>query len=368
MAGIPRNAGLRYKGYAMRVGVNILTLEPGYDEEDVYLRNVLVRMRDIQPDTHFTLLTDENNHNSYLGWDRIFVGRPDSDVDLDDAPVEKSLDRAAKRARVDLVYTPLQTAGMVSAVSVVPYTLDLSFLEERTRGVHWRARPLLREIKRIAARCQISVVPSEYMRKQMLTHLGVPMNKVIVAPPGSDPGLDGVHDTIAQKPYLITLGDTRHRGHLQFLLDVFERLKNEIPHTLIVLGRPDHTEPDDWGPRVLRIHRCPVPQLSGLLQHSAAFICTSLHEGACITILEAMRGGARVITPRVGGIPEIAGSLPVYYNHESVASLVQAVRRVLQESPEERERHRAFSRRRAVEFTWENCAWRTLAAFKRVEG
>lgn len=352
----------------MRVGVNILTLEPGYDEEDVYLRNVLVRMRDLQPDTHFTLLTDAHNHDSFSGWDRVFVGRPGAGGKVEDSSIEKNLDRAAKLAKVDLVYTPLQTAGMVTAVPAVPYALDLSFLEKEARGSHWRTPPLAREIRRVAGRSQIFVAPSEYMRKQMLAHLAIPMNKVVVAPPGSDPGLDGAHATIAEQPYLITLGDTRHRGHLQFLLNVFERLKDEIPHTLVVLGRPDHTEPDDWGSRVLRIHRCPIPQMAGLLQHSAGFICTSLHEGACITILEAMRGGARVITPRVGGIPEIAGTLPVYYNHESVASLVSAVRRVLQESSEERERQVSFSRRRAAEFTWENCAWRTLSAFKRVEG
>ncbi len=349
----------------MRVGVNITTLEPGYDEEDVYLRNVLVRMRDIQPDSHFTLFTDANNHESYPGWDRVFVGKPGSAA-IDDAPIEKNLDRAAKRAQVDLVYTPLQTAGMVTAVPVVPYALDLSFLEQAGKAGGWRTPPLVRDMKRISTRAQVFVAPSECLRRQLLSLLSVPMDRVVVAPPGADPGLDVAHDTIAEQPYLITSGDTRHRGHLQFLLEAFERLKDEIPHHLVVLGRPDHTEPDDWGSRVLRIHRCPIPQIAGLMQHSDAFICTSLHEGACITILEAMRGGARVITPRVGGIPEIAGNFPVYYNHENPASLIGAIRRVLQETPQERAQQVAFSRRRAMEYTWENCAWRTLSAFKRV--
>lgn len=349
----------------MRIGVNITTLEPGYDEEDVYLRNVLVRMREIQPDSHFVLLTDSNNHDSYPGWDRVFVGKLGAAV-VDESPVEKSVDRAAKRAQVDLVYTPLQTAGAVTVVPVVPYALDLSYLEQAEKSAGWRTPALVRDMKKIAGRAQVFVAPSESLRKQLLGLLGVPMDRVVVAPPGADPGLDISHETIAEKPYLITSGDTRHRGHLQFLLKAFERLKDEIPHNLVVLGRPDHTEPEDWGSRVLRIHRCPVPQTAGLMQHSDAFICTSLHEGACITILEAMRGGARVITPRVGGIPEIAGNFPVYYNHENPASLIGAIRRVLQESPDERAQQVAFSRRRAMEYTWENCAWRTLSAFKRV--
>ena len=349
----------------MRIGVNITTLEPGYDEEDVYLRNVLVKMRELQPDTQFTLFTDANNHDSYPGWERIFVGKPGS-AEVDESAVEKNLDRAAKRARVDMVYTPLQTAGMISAVPVLPYALDLSFVEQAEKAAGWRTPALIRDMKKIATRAQVFVAPSECLRKQLLSLLSVPMDRVVVAPPGADPGLDIAHDTIAEKPYLITSGDTRHRGHLQFLLEAFERLKDEIPHNLVVLGRPDHTEPEDWGSRVLRIHRCPVPQTAGLMQHSDAFVCTSLHEGACITILEAMRGGARVITPRVGGIPEIAGNFPVYYNHENPASLIGAIRRVLQESASERAQQVAFSRRRAMEYTWENCAWKTLSAFKRV--
>ena len=349
----------------MRVGVNILTLEPGYDEEDVYLRNVLIKMREIQPDTDFTLFTDANNHASFKGWDRVFVGKQGPDGPDDGTPVEKSLDRAVKHAQVDIVFTPLQTSGMVSAVPVVPYALDLSFVEKAGKTGGWRTPPLIRDMKRVVGRAQVFVTPSEYVRKQLLAHLAVPMDRVVVAPPGADPALERANASIAEEPYLITLGDTRHRGHLSFLLDAFQRLKDEIPHNLVVLGRPDHTEPEDWGSRVLRIHRCPVPQMAGLLRHSDAFVCTSLHEGACITILEAMRGGARVITPRVGGIPEIAGNYPVYYNHESVASLMGAIRRTLDETPEERSRQILFSRRRAAEFTWENCAWRTLAAFKR---
>jgi glycosyltransferase involved in cell wall biosynthesis len=351
----------------MRIGVNILGLEPGYDEEDVYLRNILVRMRKIQPDSQFVLFTDAKNHASFAGWERVFVGKPPDDM-LGPVNVEKSVDRAAKAAKVDLVFTPLQTASEVTVVPVVPYALDLSFIESPEKTGRWTAAALNKEFRKICARSQVIVAPSEHMRRRLLALLGVPMDKVIVAPPGADPGFEADNPSIAEEPYLVTCNDTRHREHLAFLLAAFGKIMEELPHNLVIIGRPDHTEPPDWGPRVLRVHQCPVPQRAGLLQHSDAYISASLHEGACITILEAMRAGARIIAPRVGGVPEIASSLPIFYNHESVASLIGAVRRALQEEKTERARQIAFARSRAREYTWERCAWATLSAFKKVHG
>ncbi|HRI87279.1 MAG TPA: glycosyltransferase [Candidatus Hydrogenedentes bacterium] len=349
----------------MRIGVNILGLEPGYDEEDVYLRNVLVRMREIQPDSQFILFTDAKNHDSFAGWERVFVGKPHEALQ-GPVNVEKTVDRAAKASKVDLVFSPLQTASEISSVPVVPYVLDLSFVEGPEKISRWGGGSIQKEFRKICGRSQVLVAPSEHMRRRLLALLGVPMDKVVVSPPGADPGFENAHASIAQEPYLVTCNDTRHREHLAFLLDAFAKLTEELPHNLVIIGRPDHTEPSDWGPRVLRIHQCPVPQRAGLLQHSDAYISASLHEGACITILEAMRAGARIIAPRVGGVPEIASTLPIFYNHESVASLMGGVRRALQEEKSERARQIAFARSRAREYTWERCAWTTLSAFKKV--
>lgn len=349
----------------MRIGVNILGLEPGYDEEDVYLRNILVRMREIQPDSQFVLFTDAKNHDSFANWDRIFVGKPPEHLQ-GPVNVERSVDRAAKAAKVDLVFSPLQTASEVTAAPVVPYVLDLSFIESPDRTSRWSAAALNKEFRKLCARSQVIVAPSEHMRRRLLALLGVAMDKVVVAPPGADPGFEAANPSIAEEPYLVTCNDTRHREHLAFVLDAFKKILEELPHNLVIIGRPDHTEPADWGPRVLRVHQCPVPQRAGLLQHSDAFISASLHEGACITILEAMRAGARIIAPRVGGVPEIASSLPIFYNHESIASLIGAVRRALQEEKTERGRQIAFGKSRAREYTWEKCAWATLSAFKKV--
>jgi glycosyltransferase involved in cell wall biosynthesis len=350
----------------MRVGVDIRYLEPGYDEEDVYLRNVLTRMHALQPDTHFILFTSAISHNSFPGWDRVFVGKHPSENLNGQIVAEKTVDRAARHAAVDLVFTSLRHAADVSSNPVVPYTLDLSFLDLGEPDPSKRHVSVSKETRKVCARAHAFVAPSEFVRQQLLAQLTVPIDKVIVAPPGVDEAFEQASSTIAERPYIVTFGETHHENHLRLLLDAFSKLMKELPHNLVVVGRPAPHEPEDWGPRVLRIHQCPVAQLAGLLQHADAFVCTSLHEGASVSVLVAMRGGARVIAPRIGGITEIARDLPVYYNHESVGSLMSAVRRVLAEDPDERVRQVTHARARAREFTWDKCAWRTLAAFKKV--
>ncbi len=350
----------------MRVGVNVLSLVPEYDEEYVYLRKVVESTRSLQTDVDFVVFTDEWSHHAFEGWNRIYVGKAPDGLALGSVPCEKSLDRAVKSADVEILYGPLQTATEASPEIQAPFALDLSYLSSTDTSSRWRTPSMERELRRVCARMPVVIAPSESVRQQLLRLLGVPMNKVVVAHPGSDPAYETPGRTIMDGPYLITFCNTRHRGEVALLIQAFERVQQDIPHALVVLGRPDDSEPDDWGSRVLRIHHCPVAQMAGLIQHSTGYICTSAHEGACLALLEAMRAGARIISPRVGGLEEIAGKSIVYYNHESVGSLVSAIDRVLRESPTDRSGNIEYAKRRAAEYTWDRCAWRTLSAFKRV--
>lgn len=349
----------------MRLAVNVTSFVPGYDEEDVFLRSLLEAMRAVQPDTTFILLTDELSHDSYEGWERIFVGRPAPGSAAEAGPSEKSMERAVQRAQPDLVFSPLQTAIEIPAKNLIPFVFDTGFLGAGSKLSHWRNLGVQREIRRVCSQISIVLAPSEYIRQQLLNTLGVAMNKVVVAQPGADSAYDAKNDSIVEEPFLMALSDTRHRDLNGLLRTAFERLEPEMHHALVVAGREDDNEPKDWGPRVLRVLSCPPSCTAGLLQHSAAFVCTSCHEGAAINVLRAMRAGARIIAPRVGGIAEIASTSAIYYNHESAGSLMSAIKRALTEDKSERAGNIEYGKKRSAEFTWERCAWRTLNALKR---
>ena len=51
-------------------------------------------------------------------------------------------------------------------------------------------------------------------------------------------------------------------------------------------------------------------------------------------------GGARVVTGRVGGIPEVAGKVPIFCNVDFAGALLSSIRRGIHESPAQREAHK----------------------------
>lgn len=348
----------------MRVGVNLISLRPGFAGEDAYLRKVMQTIRAVQPDTHLVLFTDPGNHDTFPDWDRVCIESgytPESPSLLDEA----ALNRAASKAKVERLFSPIETAPIEGEIPPVLLVFDMCFLEYDPDLNARRTAVLLNDLQLLCDRAPALVAPSDAVQEKLRQYLSVPLNKIMVAPPGADPELAQAHQPFIEMPYLLAVGDTTAFRNVSGLLDVFNGLRDEMPHNLVIVGGTGSAELPDWGPRIMRIHQCPVNHLAALYRHSDAYICTSFYEGSASNVLDALRAGARVTAGRVGAIPEVAGNVPLYFNPQSGASMVAAVRRALIETPKEREQFIRAGMHRASEYTWEKCAWKILHAFKR---
>lgn len=350
----------------MLVGVNTLALKPGQSGgEERFLRKVLSTMRTVQPAARFVLFTDVGNHDSFEGWERVRVEGPRRFRLLADA--NGRLDGPIKEAGVDLLFSPLGSAPSKAAVPVVVFALDLYRCEEEYVKRRRNAAARLKILKRTCAAAASIVAPSEFVRRTYLRLLDIPLNKVVVAPLGVEDVFAEPQAAFIEKPYLLAVGDTHEYKNIPRLREALALLKDEIPHHLVVVGQACEAEPEDWGENVIRIESCPANCLAGLYQHSDAFIQPSLYEGSGVTVLEAMKAGVPVATSRTGGIEEVAGTAPFYFNAESTSSIVAAIRWAIEENKEQRANRTKFGRKIADEYTWERCAWKTLSAFKNVQ-
>jgi len=348
----------------MLVGVNALALAPGRGGgAERFLRNVLVTMRDVQPHTRFVIFTDAGNHASFEGYDRVCIADASRLGPRNDTAA--LLGAPARQAAVDLLFSPLTTAPAKSPVPVVAYALDLRQWEADHIRKQRRGAASQRAAKRVCAAAAALVVPSTYVQMRCLELLEIGLDKIVVAPLGVHEVFATPQPALVEQPYLLAVGDTHEFKNTARLQEVFAHLRGEAPHTLVVVGRPCEAEPKDWGPGVLRFEHCPLAQLAGLYQGCDMYIQPSLYEGSGVTVLEAMRAGAPVATSRTGGIPEVAGDAPIYFNPNSPASMLGAVRRVISEGPDARRLRVRAGLRIATDYTWEKCAWKTLAAFKR---
>ncbi len=337
----------------MRIAVNTLGMKQGWGGgEEVYLRGVMAQLGEIQRATEFVVLADADNYESFDSLERVKVG-----------PL--GLSRAISKSGADALFSPLRSAPKKSPVPLILLVMELFSLKEEKTAKRFLAQSPLKEAREILMGAVAVVVPSEYVKRELLEQFEIPLNRTVVAPLGVSEEFAKPQSCIVEKPYFLLVGSISERKNIPLLMEAFDRVASEMPHCLVVVGQPSELEPEDWGPRVVRIDRVGTTQLAGLYQHSDLVICPSLYEGSGVLVLEALKAGARVAVGRVGGITEVAGDAPIFFNPESVDSLVGALRRAVSEGAADRERRIRSAKQATHEFTWENTASRTLTAFRR---
>jgi glycosyltransferase involved in cell wall biosynthesis len=102
--------------------------------------------------------------------------------------------------------------------------------------------------------------------------------------------------------------------------------------------------------------------LATLLAGAAALIYPSFYEGFGLPILEAYSVGCPVITSNTSSMPEVGGDLAIYIDPSDSESLMHALTLISSQSTADQAMDR---RNRARNFSWTNCAKKTLDCYER---
>lgn len=333
---------------------------PGPDRR--WLQRLLRTAAELQGDTRFLLFTDEQTHKAWDGWDRVPVASERGGL----AALLRgsSLANVIKQHDLDLILAPLDNPVPSPPVPQVLYAVDLAPWEPMSGVGPARKGAPVKEIRKACAGARRIVTASQYLRRRCLDFFEAALDRVTVAPPGVDAVYGEDYPPIVEPPYFMTYVDGLCTGRLELFDEVQERLNQQYGYTLVVAGPGWAEEPEDWSDTVVRVEYCPEAQLAGLYRNAAAFLYLPLHDGMAIPVLEAVRAGAPVVAPRSGALEELAGNSPFYYNPDSSRSMLQNIRRVLEQDPTERQRRTTEGRRTAAELSWEKSAWKMLSAFK----
>jgi len=217
-------------------------------------------------------------------------------------------------------------------------------------------------------RCRAVIAISEHTKREIVSVLGLPAERVHVVYFAVDHELFRPVPGTPERPYFFAVSCSTGRKNTPLLLRAYAELAKRNPRNDLVLAwDPPPEIRAEFGshPRIRFIGRQGDDTLPKLYSGATALVFPSLQEGFGLPVLEAMACGAPVITSNTTSLPEAGGDAARYVDPRDVGNLVAALK-AFDDGAVDVAAIRAKGLTHAARFTWEKCARETLAVYEQV--
>lgn len=239
------------------------------------------------------------------------------------------------------------------------------------RGNVRRLLWLLSRLERInARRAPLVITTSDYCRRSIQHHYGVPAERIRLVPEGIDlaawppPSPRGAGQTI------LCVARQYPRKHIADLIRAFAQVRHHLPATeLVIIGDgPEHNNLRALAAELKLGSACrllgAIPdddEVKAWYYRADLFCLPSVQEGFGIVFLEAMAAGLPVVATTAAAIPEVVphGEAGLLAPPGDVPALAAALTTLLAD-PALRQRYGAFGREYVARFDWMRVAERFL--------
>ena len=213
------------------------------------------------------------------------------------------------------------------------------------------------------------VTVSEFSRAELARHLGLSPYRLQVVPNGVDARFRPPTDVERREflarwrlppRYLLAVGNPKPFKNLGLLAEVCDAAP--VPLVLLAGERAAFEAGLPEGTRELA--DVPEEELPLLYGAAEALLLPSRYEGFGLPALEAMASGCPVLAATGSALQEVTGEAGLALPPDDAAAWREAVARVHRDDALRRHLSEA-GRERALRFTWEDCALRTLAVYRR---
>ena len=293
---------------------------------------------------------------------------------------QRTLPQLVRAAGADVLLCPAYSGPVVPPVPMVLLIHDVSFAAH-PEWFGWREGARRRTTVRLAARSAARVVTiSEFSKREIVAHLGLPESSIVVAYPGVPTFVRGTaqppSDSPPRRPVLF-VGSIFQRRHIPELLDGFALLARAHPEVDLIIVGDNRTSPRidiaerassaGLSGRVRVQHYITDEDLHAAYARASAFTFLSDYEGFGLTPLEAIAAGLPVLLLDTPGAREVFGDA-AYYIESPSPVLIQDALEVLLFDAEERDRLREAGRRLLPRYSWTSFAQRILDTLKESAG
>jgi glycosyltransferase involved in cell wall biosynthesis len=252
-----------------------------------------------------------------------------------------------------------------------------------------------------AIRAKAIIVPTNQVKEQVATRLGIKPDKIFVTyeavddlffqdvsqleQQDPDQGRKVLKKYGINSPYVLYVSSFYpHKNH-RVLIDAFELLQLEgyrfqgKPLQLVLVGKQDkfseeryaYVEHKDLTKSVVFPGKVapngytPDQDLLWIMKQAHLYVCPSKQEGFGITFLEAMAMSLPVILSNASCLPEIGQDAAVYFSPDEPRELKEKIKLVLEDEQLQNELI-AKGHQRVDSFSWQKMAEQTLRIYQKV--
>jgi glycosyltransferase involved in cell wall biosynthesis len=291
---------------------------------------------------------------------------------------------AVARVQPDLLHGLAFVLPLWLSVPAVITIYDLTFLHvpEAFRPLN---RLYLRTLTTTSARRAAHICAiSEHGRKDIISYLSVPEERVTVVYPGLDPrfAMPPAPAEVARfreerglpERYILYLGTLEPRKNVPALVRAFATVRAHFPSVSLVIAggkgwgfQEIFSEVERLGLRDAVLFPGFVPDDEKALWYAGAelFAYPSRYEGFGLPPLEAMACGTPVVTSDATSLPEVVGDVGLVVQPDDEAALAESMTALLS-SPSERAARGEAGLARAATFNWRASATRQAQIYQLV--
>jgi glycosyltransferase involved in cell wall biosynthesis len=233
------------------------------------------------------------------------------------------------------------------------------------------AERLCRDEVEAAASADVVVTTCEATAKEITRVVGIPSERIAVAPPGTFLARVGVGPAPANGPYLLAVAHVTPRKGLDVLARAAALLGKRCPPILV--AGPDWWGADEVRAQIARLDGAGRVRLLGrvddsrlaALYRNATIVChTSRAEGFGITCLEAMSAGSPLVATDLPSVREVTAGSALLVPVDDADAVAAAIDTLLGDESRRRALAEA-GRDRAKAFSWPRMASEVVRAYSR---
>lgn len=225
------------------------------------------------------------------------------------------------------------------------------------------------------------IVPSKFVKKELVDYYGLKDGKIAVTYEGADTGIvaQGKKENIFKKynissPYLIYAGNAYPHKNLKRVIEAIVLLNKEVDKKVLFVMTSARNAFTEKLKEIVKNAKAekyvkflgfvPDQDLGTLFKYSLAFVFPSLSEGFGLPGIEAIQAGTLVLASDIPVFKEVYEDNVSYFNPFDFSSMTKVMKNTMALSQKERESRLAKSQNFIKRYSWTTMAKQTLKVYE----